>query len=338
MSLTCTKEFQIEVVSGCLMDTCEDKADVLLTGSENMQTIAYSPDLCYVLVITHDAGYTQTYFNKYDPVTNTLSRKATVAAYKYGNLVYHETEEVFVYVGQDHVYVFDAGLETVIDDFAIALTSSAAVYVPANDMIYCYMGVDGGGQHYIGKVDIIARAGLQLGVIPTSVTGSKPFSADLSYCPLDNSLYGVFQGTSNGVIQFNLTTNTGSLDYEDVGVTACWDSDRSLLLIFGGATAWDYNTATKNIDRTTVSAENIQMVATSLYVTSLKKAFVVGYDLDTMAGDGVVIAYDTVLDSVLKVKNDTGYTEIYPVEAGSLMAFIYNLVSSVQGVKKICVT
>lgn len=342
MSLACSKEYTLKVVAGCLMLTCETKASSPLAGGEHMNErvgFAFAPDRCYCAFIAHKSDYTETYFYKYDPATNTVTKKATMAYDSDGNLLYHPTQKKFVFVTLRKVTVFDPVTETITDTFAVPNYTFCALYVPEKDLIYANSDLDGSGNHGMAAIDIVARTCTRLAWIPVAFGGAHPYGYDYAYCPVNNCLYGPFvTGVCSGLLKFDLTTNTTTFIYLDLGASICWDSDRSLLVVVYGLKASDVNPLTDTIVRETYSAQNIQYVRGASYVSSLRKVFAYGYDNDTPDSDGVIIQYDPSVPSVTRKFNDTGYTMLDPVSGTSFMAAVYDLVSSVEGAKKLCMT
>lgn len=349
MSTICTKPFQI-VVGGCPLDTCTTAAAVTIDpGSRQRGTwdIAYAPDLCYCLVILKDIGSTTSYFCKYDPVTNTLIEKASISPVV-SYVVYDAAHQLFVAVsGTGVIAKFDPQTET-LSSFATGIVAiQSLVYVPEKGKIYGHMGYNGSFLYYVGYIDLDASNVVQIDVIPQYPPFYNPAAYNFTYSPISDSLYGVWTGASfQKVLKFDLGTNTGS---NDIGVSptdiyarwCCWDSDRSLLLKFGGYVD-EINTATDTITTSTqivpaLPTDVLRLLFTPYYVSSLGKVFACGVD-NSGSAHGLIGSYDTTSKAIAVAKNDLYYFEMAHLAEGGFVAFSQTPPSGSESVRRLCLT
>jgi len=220
---------------GCALEGCLTEPRVSL-GTEilnNLQDgIAYAPELCYACFATQNSpAFTECYFNKYEPSTNSFTRKATIpVGFLSSNVVWHPGIQKFVTCAGDTVYMFDP-LTNVVTSFSTGIIQLFyMIYVPSKDKIYGEFGQDGTGQTYIGYIDFDISSIIQLGVIPG---GPRPYT--LIYVPSVDSLFGCWiTGLGGGMSKFNLTTNLGDGNIVPggiEGVAITLDTTRNLIIV-----------------------------------------------------------------------------------------------------------
>lgn len=307
----------------------------------NEKSLCFAPDLCYAMVQSFNAGFTEYYVSKYNPATNALDKKATQASVFpiLDRWTYDASHKLFVGSRQTDVVLYDPITET-IDVFASGISSgvlSAFVYVPSLTRVYGLIGTDGSGLSYVGYVDIDLRIVVALGTIP-AVGASKPKPANLVYVPSTNCLYGCWiTGLGAGMAKFDLATNIGTPSVGLGGIDAveiCLDTDRNLIIAsFSNVKEFDPNT--ELIVRTTPITAGGGIRFTPHYVSSLKK--VIGCGVDTyLTGNDAVLSYSTFDYSSMTELNDYEYLSVEQFKDGSFISDAYN--APKEGVRRLCLT
>lgn len=342
----CTKTLTLSTVT-CELETCETKPWLSVAPKFTDNSTAYASDICYCLVVTINGLGTESYFSKYDPATNTLVAKATYLGYVRGPIVYDEKHQKFV--GNDllssKIVLFDP-LTSALSTFDPGFACGSFVYIPEKQKVYGTMGTSGLGEYYAGYIDLDLLTVVQLGVIPLwNVPPPTPYQPyNWTYAPLNDCLYGAWINGfgQSALIKFNLATNTGSHIMSAVpgGLFAkhlTWDSDSALILACCGGTVKEIDVLTETVLNSTVSAPPGSSVdVRPVYVSSLKKMFAIGNDGG--AGD-VIKSYNTQTLVIATAQSDYDYSDwITPIKDGSFMAVAADLITSDNGVRRLCLT
>lgn len=333
----------IPFVSSCALEVCENKSriGIVATPSEYMSTrrdIAFAPDLCYCAVATRDA--TNQYIYKYEPSTDTIVNKATVAgvsALASSGLVYDAAHQKFVWAIDSNVHIFDPLTDTV-DSFDSGITKLwTFLYVPQKSRIYGLMGTDGTGLTYIGYIDLDLRIVVQLGVLP-AVGPAKPRPNSLIYVPSTDSLYGCWQtGFGNAMARFNLATNVATSVFCAVeGVDICLDTDRNLILDIYG-TANEVHPVTGVKTTFILPALSTNTCFTPYYFSASQT--VIGSGNDPISGLDVIATYDinAHTTSISKTDPPYDYLGLLQFKNQGFMALSYKASTFEDGVQKVCI-
>lgn len=339
----------LTLTGGCPLSTCLNQAGVYIpagepgTGTESAARMAFAPDACYCLVNGTDATFSNTFFYKYDPATNTLVQKATLG-FGIGLLpIYDATQKLFVTMyldgGTVKIWTFNPISEAVvIHDTGDTIALTSMLYVSQKGRIYGTAGVDGLGNVYVGYLDFTTFKVIRLGTFP-SAGGSHPGSAAF-YFDTTNSLYGPYVSAGfSGLCKFDLTTNIGSLIMAgNVWTGQLWDSDREYMMMTAGFSGIDeVDLVTESIVAHHSPADpTIDVRGGGIYVPMLGKAFFPGFDLNS--GNDVIISFDTTTFAfAFKFKDD--YQYVFPMISlgdNSAMAAINDLPQTKAGVRRIC--
>jgi len=342
--MSCVKELNMS--GGCTLEACTEEAQVPISGTPTLTAeylTAFSPDLCYCLVAAWDAGFTTTYFFKYEPASNTMVLKGSHAG-SAGNsqMVYDSAHQKFVLPIGATVVIFDPVSET-ITDFASGVTGtiSQLTYVEYGyNKIYGNMGQDGLGQKYVGYIDLDLLTVVQLGVCP-SVGPVNPLAYNLAYSPLADCLYGCWQsGINHGLFEFDLQINSGAhfftADPTFAQVFCVWDTDRELLICLGQAIR-EVDVILASIVRSTIVDATLESLRWfPWYISSMSRVFAIGYD---SIGDKVVGRYMTAAPyTSTAVKTDYLYDGLVNLDEGSFFAVANTKPAGVNGWRRLCLT
>lgn len=327
----------IPFASACALETCTTAArtDSGHAGADvvNEKSLCFAPDLCYAMVQTWDAAFTEFYISKYDPATNALVQKATrLGGDLLGRWTYAASHKLFVSASGTDIFLYDPITET-IDSFASGVATGVIqelVYVPQKGFVYGEMGTDGTGLNYIGYVDLDLRIVVQLGTIP-AFGPSKPRPYNLVYVPVNNCLYGCWAtGLNANVAKFNLTTNIGVATIAGgvEGVEMALDTDRNLLIASLNQ-AHEIDPTTDALVRSTAIAPGTALAYTPFYSSALKK--VVG-----ISTGRTVTTYNTLTYATTDVFTDFTYYGLRQLKDGSVLTNAYD--APKDGVRRLCVT
>lgn len=328
---------------GCELETCVTASKVTI-GTDVVSTnqdggLSFAEDLCYCAVLSHNAASTELYISKYEGDSNTLVKKATFAyASASGNMVYDASRQRFVFCAGTFVNVFNP-----LDNSVVTFDSGIAslfnmVYVPQHSRIYGEFGVNGGGQTYIGYIDLDLNIIVQLGIIP-AFGPSNPRPYNLVYVPSTNCLYGSWAtGLSAGLAKFNLNTNTGFalVGGTFAGIDICLDTDTNRLIgLTNGASEWSPDTETMIYSGATTEA-----IGWTLFYSSALKKVIGAYWDSSVDGGPSVISYNTQTKITTVEFNayPEGFQNVRELKDGSIITRNRNMVTNVSGVRRLCIT
>ncbi len=322
--MSCSKQFTIP--SGCQLLTCEIKTpyplptDLINFGVGTVQLGAYSPDYCYFLQLTNTPDFTITHFNKYDPATNSLVVKASIAGTVDSGVAYDSANKKFVCSNGTDVLIFDPVTETISDTFACNGVATTLLYIASKQKVY---GQSVGG---IGVIDVAARTSTVLGVVAHHLS-------NLTYASLNDSLYGTWiTGAGGNLVKFSLVTNLSTNFLTVTGISVQWIPDTSLILIFDANNWYEWEPLTDTQVGGGISTEDFRW--TMFYSTADQLVYGIGYSATTT--DGAIMSFDPVTHVAENLFDDYWYKGAYEINGSSVFAIGQDIVSSVNLVRRMC--
>ena len=338
--MACFKTLSLS--GGCVLDTCQTKdAYMFDTEPDLYQTnnsIAYSPDHCYCVMIYFNDLFTTVYLGKYDPATNTLVQKHDFGADQPNQMVYDATAEKFVLTDNTSIFTYDPVSE-VVDSFNPGVTGviGSLIYIPEKGKVYGIMGVNGSNERFVGYIDLGSQTVVQLGFFPAIGAGRPQPTGGFAYSTVADALYGNWvSGINQRLCKFDLASNVGS--YIVIGVNGApvwWDADRNLLLMTQGSAYYEFDTATDTVAFSMVGDPDFW-----LRKITFKDALtntVWGRGEDFIGGFNCLVGLD--LNSNTWVLGLTDYIYASPVQfdGGSCIVAVTDLAETQSGIRKVCV-
>lgn len=361
--MACTKTLTLSTIT-CELETCSTEARVDLgTKQINFSPIAFAEDLCYCLVMASNDLYTQSYFFKYEPATNTLVLKQTYPGDVEGPVVYDAKHRKFVTneVASDKIILYDPITETISTFNTGVGASSPRIYIPEKEKTYGTFGIDGGGLHYFGYLDLDLLTAVQLCTLPSGAplglgVGLSPYS--YAYASVNDMIYGDTQGAGAAfgqlaLVKVDLTGPSSSIVYATgallpavAAYEIAWDSDAALILVACNNSVTEVDVVGMTFFNTTPTVGGNSFTYRPVYVSSLKKLFAIGWD--NTVGRWAIFSYNTMTLALTVAMNDLNYAGVIgggfggsalcQFKDGSFISSASDAAFVNCGVRKLCLT